>query len=139
MCEPNPSQPLSGLQLLLASGAWKTKLYSSRPFKSLVVATAQICILLLTPHTLLLLVSPDFALPVFVLVCWRKHSPASALLQHKPNSREINPDQYLQLFVVPDLSPVTLSPDHKALSKERCILYVHFTCHSISYAFTKPK
>lgn len=51
MCELNPSQGLLGLQLLLASGAWKTKLYSSRPFRSLVAAAAQICILLLTPHT----------------------------------------------------------------------------------------
>lgn len=48
MCEPNPLQTLLGLEFLLASGAWKTKLYSSRPFRSLVAAAASYCLL----HTL---------------------------------------------------------------------------------------
>lgn len=48
MCEPNPSQTLSGLEFLLASGAWKTKLFSSRPFRSLVAAATSYCLL----HTL---------------------------------------------------------------------------------------
>lgn len=118
-----------GLRLLSASGAWKTKLYSSRPFRSLVAAAAQICTLLLTPHTLILLLGTDFALCLPVLVGWRKHTPSSELLQHKPNSAEMNPHQYLQLFAVPDLSPVSLSPDHKALFKERSMLDIHFTRH----------
>lgn len=64
------------------------------------------------------------SVPACVLVCWRKHTPSSALLQHKPNSREMNPDQYLQVFAVP-----SVSPDHKALFKERSILGTNFTCH----------
>lgn len=70
-----------------------------------------------------------YSVPACVLVCWRKHTPSSALLQHKPKSREVNPDQYLQLFAVLDLSPVSLSPDHKALFKERSVLDINFTCH----------
>lgn len=69
------------------------------------------------------------SVPACVLVWWRKHTPSSALLQHKPNSRDMNPDQYLQLFAAPSWSPVSLSPDHKALFKVRSILDIHFACH----------
>lgn len=68
LCEPNLSQALSGLEFLLASGTWKTKLYSSRPFSSHVAATALICILLLSPHALILLVGIEFV--VCLHVCW---------------------------------------------------------------------